>query len=355
MKFTATLPILLNSVYRLLKKTQPIDDPSDVAWWGPYVMPSRGLWCPSHFVLYHGVLYARLQIPPGSCDLSWEIGGREVKFETHTVSGYVNGEALWEMALGQIERRLKKALKNFSGYNRFVEKHLPPSCRTGKIRRDLTWPRNFRPIPERELWSIEKAFDLAMNFSKFSRMTRTRYLKTAACAYDAVFKELRPYSPLQKYKKKADGRHGGLLDLPPNNTVAFQKWFCSRAWSGCHPWEIVFGHPHGIMISPRYHADGCSWDFVLWVDSPGWFVSAVRMAKALAREKIPFELQNRDAVLAALHGRDEVEVGPDLYSVQYSELAKERPDSLAKIRWDPIPQLSPIMKPRLDEARRAGG
>lgn len=62
-----------------------------------------------------------------------------------------------------------------------------------------------------------------------NRLTLSQYLKTAAIAYDAGFKELCSFSPLQKYKKKADGRHGGLLDLSHHDADAFDKWFHSRA------------------------------------------------------------------------------------------------------------------------------
>ncbi len=173
-------------------------------------------------------------------------------------------------------------------------------------------------------------------------MTLSRYLKTVEMAYDAVFKDLRDLPPIQKYRKKADGRHGGLLDLPAVEARAFAEWFHSRRWSGSHPWEIVFGHPHGIMISPKPDEARDRWSFALWVDSMGWYAPAARMAMALGERQIPVEVLNHQAVLDALKGVDEVEVGPDLYMVHFDDLKNNRPDALRSIRWDPIPQLSPI-------------
>lgn len=123
--------------------------------------------------------------------------------------------------------------------------------------------------PTRQLQHLESTLSEATKCPRLRRMTLAQYLNTAAVAYDAGFRELRAFSPRQKYQKKADGRHGGLLDLPPHDATAFEQWFHSPAWTGCHPWEIVFGHPHGIMLSPRYHQEDCSWSYWLWVDALG--------------------------------------------------------------------------------------
>ena len=98
----------LQRVFALLKKTQPIADPIDVAWWGPYFIPRRGQWHPSYFTLYRRVLYARLLIPPGGYGLSWNVGSSQVKFESEAMAGdYYNNDYLWKKASNQIEHRLK--------------------------------------------------------------------------------------------------------------------------------------------------------------------------------------------------------------------------------------------------------
>ncbi|MBI3291942.1 MAG: hypothetical protein HYZ73_03925 [Elusimicrobia bacterium] len=294
--------------------------------------------------MFDGLLYCRLFIPPGSYGLSWKVGSNNVEFERGSSPGdYYNDEYLWTKALVQIERRLRSALGDFARYNRFVEKNLPFSCRAGKVQRRLTWPKNARPpLPLRQIRQLESVLDAAKNLSPLGAVTLSHYLNTVAIAYDAVFKELRPLSPLEKYKKKADGRHGGLLDLPPEDPEAFSKWFYSRQWAGTHPWEIVFGYPHGIMLSPHYHEESRLWNYVMWVDSLGWYASAAWMAIALCKHKIPFEFHGQKEVTDALKGIDEVDICPDLYAVHYDDLKKKRPDALRFIRWDPIPQLSPI-------------
>ena len=54
----------------------------------------------------------------------------------------------------------------------------------------------------------------------------------------------------------------------------------------------------------------------------------------LARHKIPFEFQDQSAFLDTLYGRDE-------------------PEALADIRWDPIPQLSPVTEDQLIRIKKA--
>src|SRR3989338_5816263 len=181
----------LRTVFALLKKTQPVDDASDVTWWGPYVIPRRGQWCPSRFTLYGGVLYSRLLIPPGYYGLSWKIGSPGVTFETDTLTGdYDNGDELWGKALTQIAHRLASALTVCSRYNSLVERRLPLTCRWGKIRRALTWPRGAkRPVSLRQLQHLESTLGEATKRPRLRRMSLAQYLKTAAVAYDAGFRE----------------------------------------------------------------------------------------------------------------------------------------------------------------------
>jgi hypothetical protein len=275
--------------------------------------------------------------------LSWRLATGEIEFRRGLgTSGYAE-EGEWPKALLQIERRLQSALQNFSRYNAIVARKLPLACRTGKIQRRLTWPKQVKTaIPRAHIERAQRALDKATALPLLTEMTKRRYLEATAIAYDACFRELRTLSPLQKYQKKADGRHGGLLDLPDGDAEAFSKWYRSHAWAGSHPWEIVFGHPHGIMLSPRFQDGEGRWNYWLWVDSLGWYGHAVKMAIALGECKVPFEFRHGQKVLDALKGLDDIEMGPSLDSLNYEELRRERPDVLKLIRWDTIPELGPI-------------
>lgn len=345
----------LAAVYRLLKGTQPIADEYDVVWSGPYYIPRRRLWCPSRFMLYRGGLYASLFVPPSWHQLEWRIGSDEVKIERGW-SGATSWEDqdMWADALEQIERRLVSAVRNFAAYNRRVERMLPPSCRTGRIQRSLAWPPDQEPpLPRSEVDRFDTAVARGPELPRLGSMTLSAYLGAVAVAYDAAFAELRPLSPLEKYRRRADGRHGGLLDLPAGDAVGFQEWFDGPDRRGAHPWEIVFGHPHGIMLAPRPDADSKRWLYGLWVDSEAWYVAAAQMAIALAESSAPFEFHQWNAVSAALRGTDDVTISNDVYSLSHEELQESRPDALDHIRWDPIPQLGPITAEQEARVERA--
>lgn len=52
-------------------------------------------------------------------------------------------------------------------------------------------------------------------------------------------RSLRSRSAIDLYRSFADGRTGGLLDLPRRGERVFRDWLVSRDWQGCHPWEFV--------------------------------------------------------------------------------------------------------------------
>jgi hypothetical protein len=245
-------------------------------------------------------------------------------------------------------------LENFQRYNDFVLRSLPPAWRTGKIQRRLTWPKDVKTaVPQSRINRARRTLIKAAALPHLPKMTQGRYLEAAGIAYDSCLKELRALSPLKKYRKRADGRHGGLLDLARNDAEGFSKWFRSGTWSGTHPWEIISGHPHGIMLSPRYHEENGLWSYDLWVDSEGWYGDAAKMAIALGDRKIPFEFHDGQNVLDALEGLDEVEVGPRFDCVRYEDLVIQRPDAKKSIRWDPIPRLGPITREQVERVKRA--
>ncbi|MEW6753827.1 MAG: hypothetical protein AB1505_23030 [Candidatus Latescibacterota bacterium] len=334
----------LQRLYALLREMQPLPEEHDVVWQGLYYIPRPGTWCPSHFTLYRGTLYVVLHIPPVHCELSWRIGAEDVTLERGPLPGACHlSQSEWGEAIAQLEHRARSALGNPAVYSRRVERRLPPACRTGKIQRRLTWPRGTRPpLPRRDVERFRREVSRGTALPWLGEMTLSGYLDAIAVAYDAVFEDLRLLRPLEKYQRRADGRHGGLLDLPPHDAAAFSAWFHGGSWHGTHPWEIVFGHPHGIMIAPRCQADPPLWRYAMWVDSEGWYAAAARMALALIGRELPVEFHDWKRVAEALQGIDEVPVGPGLYAVGYESLGADRPDALPAIRWDPIPQVSRI-------------
>jgi hypothetical protein len=333
----------LRRVLRLLARVQPDRTDGDVLWSGPFFIRRPGEWWPTRFLRYRSELYCTVEIGWSAVTLVWAMERNDVRFEGEPGwdVAYRNGAELWERVLRQVERRLRSALASPAAYNRRVARLLPLRCRGGRIRRRLTWPRRARPpVTRSELERLTSALEGGQRARPWRRLSLRRYLEVTAIAYDAALPELRTLAPREKYERKADQRHGGLLDLRPADARAFERWHASREWLGAHPWEIVFAHPHGILLSPHREARG--WRLFLSVDALGLYVDAARMAIALGESGVPFTFSRADEVLATLRGQDWVEVGPFRGKIALDELELRRPGATSRVVWDDLPVMIPL-------------
>ena len=344
---------LLTELFALLQKTQPVVDQTDIAWVGPFYIPRSGVWASTYFRIYEMQLH--LFVLMGRLDylMIWDLRSRQYDCSPLDFGFAANSEEFWDDVLTQVNRRLVHALKSPAGYNRRVEARLPLRYRTGKIQRAFTWSEGEEPaIEDGTLQTLEAMLATVEPSPRLRKLTVADYLNAASIAYDAAFEHLVSLSAVEKYKSKADGRHGGMLDLPRNNAKAFAQWFNSRCWAGTHPWEIVYANPHGVMFSPRYDEKTSTWGFDFSVHTEHLYAHAVKMAIALARQVIPFGFYNSAKVVAVLRGEDFVNVGMDDRALGFDLLKEIRPDSIEHIRWDPVPQINPISA---DQLRRLSG
>lgn len=165
-------------------------------------------------------------------------------------------------------------------------------------------------------------------------------MNITAIAYDAVLKKNRDLLPIDKYRRYADRRHGGMLDLPAENAKAFDEWYSGTERQGSHPWEIVYSFDNGILL--QVERDKENWRFVI-VGIEDWHYPIIaRMAIALINAEVPLRLAYPDKVLNAVKGIDLIEVGPYYGQVPLDLLMEERPEVVDKINWDPIPVITPI-------------
>jgi hypothetical protein len=345
-----SLLTVLTEVFGLLQKTQPLVDETDVSWVGPYYIPRSGVWAPTYFRIHDMRLCVFVSMPDRDSSMVWDLRSRQWDFESPLPFGFgADSEDFWRNVLTQVNRRLTNALKNPSTYNRRVEARLPLACRTGKIQRACTWLEGEEPeMDEGTLQKLESMLSFAELSPRLDKLTVADYLNTAAIAYDAAFENMASLSPIEKYKSRADGRHGGMLNLPLNNAKAFTRWFNnSQSWAGTHPWEIVYGNSHGVMLSPRRDEKASTWSFDFSVHTESLYALAVKMAIGLARQSIPFNFYNSAEVVAVLRGDDMVEVGSGRKALEFEEtrfnrahaMGSDTPDqsyfggSVAEVKW----------------------
>lgn len=336
-------------VFGLLRGLQPLVDEYDVVWSGPWFV-DRGRWHASRFQLVLGKLYGTLYVGRSTSTAVWALGSNDVDFERWSSAFDLpwHEPELWRRALLQFVPKLTAVQRNPEAFTRRMQRLVPLAARSGTLQRRLTWPKHARaPLSPSGLSAHDEACRRGRDAPTWPCLSVNGYLSVVATACDAVFDDVRDLTPEGKYRRHADMRDGGLLGLPLDNAAAFEAWYHSGAYSGGHPWEIVFGHPHGIILAPR-EVDG-GWRFHLHVSSKGWYVEAVTMATALGKAGVPFEFYGKDQVVAALRGTDRVEIGPLRSQMSLDELREVRPDSVGRVRWQPIPRYARI-SPR--QARR---
>lgn len=105
--------------------------------------------------------------------------------------------------------------------------------------------------------------------------------------------------PLAQYQMLADGRHGGLLDLPPDDCAEFEAWYHSHERWGAHPFEILAGDGNfGVMLRVDWQRDGRDgWEYELSLHSLKFSVVAARMTIALDRARVPFVFRDPEPTL----------------------------------------------------------
>jgi hypothetical protein len=208
-------------------------------------------------------------------------------------------------------------LKNPDKYNLNIATNLPLWRRYGKIKRKIIWENISDEIRyDHELGNekINKLELLVANNDEnlfFEKMTVNDFLRYCEICYDSnnYFKDSKAkLSPLEKYKKMADSRHGGLLNIKPDSSTAFKKWYVSGEWRGTHPWEICRGgnSTHITLHISKYN-DG--WKLYL----TGLFrqVETINMAIALFEQLVPFVFYDKTDMLNMAKGEDNWGVVPE--------------------------------------------
>ncbi len=217
------------------------------------------------------------------------------------------------------------------------EKLVPYDIRTGTIQGKYVLEE---VMPQEEKQRILKRYEehLKKNLT-LKRISLDDYLATAALCYRAAFgKETEGLSPSEMYRRWADGRHGGMLELKSSSKRAFMRWLKSDAYQGCHPFEILFsGHNYGITLRPPGR-----WDdeklYSLNVGVMGYAEVYVAMLDALIKKEVPVRSHKVGEVLEYLCGESTffVNRGYGEKSFWYTHSAEEKKKYFPHIMWDTL-------------------
>ncbi len=145
----------------------------------------------------------------------------------------------------------------------------------------------------------EMSLALFMKYCKVAYTANLRHFK------GAVEKGM---SGLEMYKRLADGRHEGLVELPLESADAFKQWYHSGRGGG-HPWEVYRGgNTTHIDLGVTEKADG--WSVFLRGSSTSRMEETVRIALALQKEELPVEIHDAEELRSRLLGLDNMGIIP---------------------------------------------
>lgn len=242
--------------------------------------------------------------------------------------GYNAYNNLTEWLLSRISSEMENLKKDVNAWNDYMNHNLSYNKRVGKIKR-----RDFWDIADEDTWrldvnlgaeNIEKLKLILKQISDdnqpgLDEMTANRFYAMCEMAYDAnnYFKNERgQLTPKEKYVRMADGRDAGLRDIDGNSPKAFKDWYHSGQTMGAHPWEICRGG-NSTHISLYVSDYSGKWKIRLAGSSIVRVEETVRMALALNRNNISFQLSNSKEIYNMVTGNDYIGIVPDYVTPRY--------------------------------------
>ncbi len=264
-------------------------------------------------------------------------------FESFSTSSLMNSSMkkptspdLLRKLISGVQEIHRKVRKDPVSYHCIVNRSLSPNLRKGLIVRKFVRKLipNFMRF-DRELSNREKQQIVALlknhRSETTSKMTAGIYFKYCKLAYLANPKTFggqlnKNSSGKELYARWADGRDGGLKELPLDSEVASRRWYESKSGAGGHPWEIYRGgnSTHIDLSVSRGEAES-RWKVRIHAFSSTRLAEACRIALALSKANLPFEIADRESYLLRILGDDWVGVVPEFWGLSYAwqEFPKE--------------------------------
>ncbi len=215
-----------------------------------------------------------------------------------------------------------------------IEKSVPYDFRIGKIKGKYIMKRIVSLHDKIRLLGLYETRVRADSI--ITQVSLNDYLSVTALCYRAVYPLAKKLSPLEMYKKWADGRHGGMIDIKDTKSEReFSKWRDSGRWMGAHPFEIIFSwHEHGIHLYPPSKENHY---YALRVTNYAYVHEFILMVKAMIKNNIPFRAEELYGVLEYASGEKELNVNKDYpHGFQYIPSKKHKERYFKHIQWEKL-------------------
>ena len=266
---------------------------------------------------------------------------------------------------GWLLRFVEKAIIDLRSnkYNDHVKKNLPYRKRIGKILREDFW--NIFPEGKEEYLKdidpkeVKRFVDLIKKqqedklLSRLPEMTADMFFDFCRLGYEANnYEGIEKSTSKEMYRKHADGRDDGLLDLDGSSAAAFDTWYHDKTNYGGHPWEVCRGG-NSTHISLYACNDEKGWWLRLAGSSLWRSVETVKFYLALVDQGNPVVLLEGVEIAAMLTGTDHIGIVPegtfprycgslfpDEKILDFMNLPFERTEQVEKAAiWYPVPEV----------------
>ncbi len=215
-------------------------------------------------------------------------------------------------------------------YNRKIREELSPDLRVGTISRKAFW--DIYPEEKEEYFSglpdadRDEFLKLMENYRKdalpdhmIEDMTSGLFFRCCQMGYAANHYEgCDTLSPKELYRKHADMRHEGLMDIDEDSPEAFAHWLKHCANRGGHPWEVCRG---GNSTHVSLYVDKTDAGYYFSVAGKSWgrSVETINFFLALHRAGIPVKIWEGKGLADRVMGKDKIGIVPKGVTPRYCE------------------------------------
>jgi hypothetical protein len=240
----------------------------------------------------------------------------------------------------KVNSTVKKLAENADEYNAYVENNLSYRKRYGKLLRSDYWSINqeekdyfasdFADEDIKRFKKIAETSVLKTHKNKIKRMNAGDFFGFCKICYEAndyFSKQNKPLDAKEMYLNMADGRDCGLRSICTDSDAVFLQWHTNESHCGGHPWEICRGG-NSTHISLYVHREANEWMIILAGSSRTRAVETIRMALALHKNNIPFNLRDADELYRMLTGQDFIGIVPEYVFPRYCHSSFPKEDRI---------------------------
>ena len=206
-------------------------------------------------------------------------------------------------------------------YNDYIRDNLPYEHRAGVIRRKEYWryvprdkKRTLGDVDEHEKKEFLAWHEQYKEESGYGMkcMTSGEYFETCDVLYELFGKREEEYlTPIEKYKKYADGRDNGLAQLDVHSKEQFEEWYAIGFFD--HAWDLCWGKAASLRLFRR--DDGC-----YYFDYYDKYVGeTIHYALELIKHGYVLCAAHYNAMVQEMQGEDMITICPQGCGVIYYE------------------------------------